>query len=142
MITVQEQDFDVSSEYTALKQDNITGAVVTFVGLVRDFQQDNKSFYLQHYPQMTEKVLQEVENQANAQWDLINTRIIHRVGQLYINDQIVFVGASSAHRKDAFAACEYMIDILKTQAPFWKKEGETWVEAKESDQQAADSWLK
>ena len=145
MISVQTHDFCLTDEYTKLLQKDNTGAVVTFVGLVRDFaplDQPNKSFFLQHYPGMTETVLAKIEEQAQKKWQLIETCIIHRVGQLNINEQIVLVGASSAHRKNAFAACEYMIDILKTQAPFWKKEGEHWVDAKESDQEAATAWLK
>ena len=141
MVTVQQHDFQLEREYHKLIDHDGAGAVVTFVGRVRDFASDNKSFYLQHYPGMTEKVLARIEQEAHARWSLIASSIIHRVGQLDINDQIVFVGVSSKHRKDAFAACEYMIDILKTQAPFWKKEGDQWVEAKASDQTAADSWL-
>ncbi len=143
MIRVQEDDFDVAAEYQALVEENESGAIVTFIGRVRDFDtgDGSKGFYLEHYPGMTESVLQDIENTAKSKWSLLNTCIIHRVGNLGINDQIVFVGASSAHRQDAFAACHYMIDILKTQAPFWKKEGKQWVEAKQSDQEAADAWL-
>lgn len=147
MITVQTHDFDLAHEYQQLIQPNDTGAIVTFVGRVRDFQinhsQEEKEparFFLQHYPGMTENVLAEIEAQAHARWPLLKTRIIHRVGHLTTNDQIVFVGVSAAHRKDAFRACEFMIDILKTDAPFWKKEGDTWVEAKTSDQDASDQW--
>lgn len=140
MIKVQEKDFVVQEEYQKLLQKNTTGAVSLFVGLVRDFNQTSKRFFLQHYPAMTEKVLCEIEQQAKQRWNLIDTTIIHRVGELNVDDQIVFVGVSSAHRADAFAACEFMIDILKTRAPFWKKEGQTWVEAKQSDQHSAQRW--
>ena len=142
MISVQTDDFNVQAEYEALCQDNTTGAIVTFVGRVRDFGKPGEDFFLQHYPGMTEKVLEKIELSAHKRWDLIKTRVIHRVGQLNLNDQIVFIGVSSKHRKTAFAACEYIIDILKTEAPFWKKEGGDWVEAKDSDNSAADKWLK
>lgn len=141
MISIQEHDFDIADEYSSLLRKNNTGATVTFVGRVRDFAQNDKQFYLQHYPGMTEKVLSEIETTAHTRWSLIATRIIHRVGHLQVDDQIVYVGVSSEHRKDAFQACEYIIDILKTQAPFWKKEGERWVDAKTSDNTAADKWL-
>jgi len=146
VIRVQTQDFDVSQEYTALRCAGDSGAVVTFVGLVREFTSggasNNTTFELQHYPGMTEKVLDKIESQAHKRWALMETTIIHRVGSLQTNDQIVFVGVSSKHRGNAFAACEYIMDILKTQAPFWKKEGTQWVDAKDSDQQAAERWLK
>lgn len=140
MIRVQTEDFHLQTEYEQLQKHGHSGAIVTFVGSVRDFGGEG-SFRLDHYPGMTEKVLEKIEQQANQRWDLISTTIIHRVGNLAAGDQIVFVGVSSRHRKNAFAACEYMIDILKTQAPFWKKEGDTWVDAKESDSEAADKWL-
>lgn len=144
MILVQTEDFDVATEYQKLVQANITGAVVTFSGLVRDFGggAEKSNFLLQHYPGMTEKVLQKIEDEAHQKWDLIQSTIIHRVGKLSPSEQIVFVGVSSAHRKDAFAACEFMIDILKTEAPFWKKEGDAWVDAKTDDQARAERWLK
>ncbi|WP_086932990.1 molybdenum cofactor biosynthesis protein MoaE [Agarilytica rhodophyticola] len=142
MISIQQHDFDIAEEYDSLLHKNSTGAIVTFVGRVRDFAQADKQFYLQHYPGMTEKVLTEIEQQAHQRWSLLATRIIHRVGHLQVDDQIVYVGVSSEHRKNAFQACEYMIDILKTQAPFWKKEGQTWVEAKTSDEAAANIWLQ
>lgn len=142
MISVQRNDFDQHLEYTNLLSHGKTGAIVTFVGCVRDFEGDDKSFILQHYPGMTESVLNKIEEEANRRWPLIASRIIHRIGALKLDEQIVFVGVSSAHRKDAFAACEYMIDILKTQAPFWKKQGGQWVEAKSSDLEAAKLWLK
>ena len=146
MISVQEHDFDVADEYQQLRRPNITGAIVTFVGCVRDFGAQANSeqpnvMEIQHYPGMTESVLEKVEAQAHARWPIIASKIIHRVGKLKIDEQIVFVGVSTAHRKHAFLACEYIIDILKTEAPFWKKEGEHWVDAKDSDTNAADKWL-
>ncbi|MFT5084455.1 MAG: molybdopterin synthase catalytic subunit [Lentisphaeria bacterium] len=141
MISVQIQDFDMATEYRNLIKHSASGAIVTFVGRVRDFQQGDKQFLLQHYPGMTEKVLGDIEKKAHDHWPLLATTIIHRVGELHVNDQIVFVGVSSEHRKAAFEACEFMIDVLKTHAPFWKKEGGHWVEAKQQDQDAADAWL-
>lgn len=142
MIKVQAENFSVDAEYQALQIPDKTGAVVIFVGLVRDFAHESKDFQLQHYPGMTEKVLSEIEAQAQQRWHLLRVTIIHRVGPLNIDDQIVFVGVSAAHRKQAFAAAEFIIDILKTQAPFWKKEGGKWVDAKEDDQEAAEKWLR
>lgn len=142
MIFVQHEDFNIEHEYKKLIEHDGAGAVVTFIGRVRDFTSDNKEFFLQHYPGMTEKVLQKIEAQAHQRWDILSSTIIHRVGKLAINEQIVFVGVSAKHRRTAFAACEYLIDILKTEAPFWKKEGENWVEAKDSDQAAAQAWLE
>lgn len=145
MISVQRQDFDLALEHAALQEPGHTGAVVTFVGCVREFadsvENNNGSFYLQHYPGMTEKVLNQIESDALDKWQIQTVRIIHRVGDLKTGDNIVFVGVSARHRKHAFAACEYIIDILKTQAPFWKKEGATWVAANHADQYAADHWL-
>lgn len=142
MISVQEQDFSVAEEHKKLLHAGTTGAVVFFVGHVRTFSETTTDFFLQHYPGMTEKALHKIEAEANKRWKLIATRIIHRVGKLQPGEQIVFVGASSAHREQAFDACEYMIDILKTEAPFWKKEGEHWVIARDSDNQAAEKWLR
>lgn len=142
MITIQTEDFDAGSEYEALVQPGDTGAIVTFVGRVREFAKNpGEVFFLEHFPGMTESVLLDVESKARQRWQLQQTRIIHRIGKLAAGDQIVFVGVSSAHRKPAFEACEYIIDILKTQAPFWKKEGGGWVEANEADNDAANKWL-
>lgn len=142
MISVQEQDFSVAEEHKKLLQAGISGAVVFFVGHVRTFSESKHvEFFLQHYPGMTEKALHRIEAEANRRWQLTETRIIHRVGKLQVGQQIVFVGASSRHRDQAFDACEYMIDILKTEAPFWKKEGDHWVETKDSDNRAAEKWL-
>ncbi|KXI23690.1 molybdopterin synthase catalytic subunit MoaE [Photobacterium sanguinicancri] len=146
MISVQEADFSVAEEYERLAQGTSAGAVVTFIGKVRDFNQgdDVTGLSLEHYPGMTEKSLEEIVEQANARWPLIATRVIHRVGDLELGDQIVFVGVSSAHRGAAFQACEFIMDYLKTQAPFWKKErtaeATRWVDARDTDTSAADRW--
>jgi len=122
------------------------GAVVSFVGLVRDMndEQTVSTLTLEHYPGMTEKALQEIVDQAKQRWDIMDAVVIHRVGTLQPLDQIVLVAISSAHRQAAFSACEFVMDYLKTQAPFWKKEtngeGERWVEAKDSDTQAQTRW--
>lgn len=143
MISIQEQDFSVAEEHKKLLQAGISGAVVFFVGHVRRFSDDEYAeFFLQHYPGMTEKVLHKIEAEANKRWALTETRIIHRVGKLNVGDQIVFVGASGKHRSQTFDACEYMIDILKTEAPFWKKEGGHWVEARDSDSHLAERWMQ
>ncbi|OAN18408.1 molybdopterin synthase catalytic subunit [Photobacterium jeanii] len=146
MISVQEADFSVADEYERLAQGTSAGAVVTFVGKVRDFNQgdDVTGLSLEHYPGMTEKSLNDIVDQAKARWPLLDTRVIHRVGDLELGDQIVFVGVTSAHRGAAFQACEFIMDYLKTQAPFWKKERTTeetrWVDARETDTTAADRW--
>ncbi|MCP5326812.1 MAG: molybdopterin synthase catalytic subunit MoaE [Oceanospirillaceae bacterium] len=147
MIHVQEADFNLQTEYEALrKQSNGIGAICSFVGLMRDFNDgDNVAgMFLEHYPGMTEKALQKIADEAMQRWPLINYRIIHRVGPLQPNDQIVLVLVASAHRQAAFAACEFIMDFLKTRAPFWKKEltqqGEKWVDAKASDDDAAQRW--
>mgnify|MGYP000982944106 CR=1 FL=1 len=150
MIKIQSEDFDVGEEYQRLRntteKDEPSGAIVTFCGLVRDIEKNNKitALRLEHYPGMTEKALEEIVKEANARWALTDTTIIHRIGDLYANDQIVFVGTASAHRKAAFEACEFLMDYLKTKAPFWKKaimeSGDEWIEAKDSDNNAADRW--
>ncbi|HAS6215917.1 TPA: molybdopterin synthase catalytic subunit MoaE [Vibrio vulnificus] len=145
-ISVQVEDFDIAAEYAWLSQGSAAGAVVTFVGKVRDMNLgDNVTgLSLEHYPGMTEKALGEICDQAEQRWPLLNVRVIHRVGDLNIGDQIVYVGVSSAHRDAAFEACEFIMDYLKTKAPFWKKERTTettrWVESRESDAQAAERW--
>ena len=147
MISVHCEDFDFAEEYQKLIKDNKSdGAVVTFVGLVRDFNEGSSvnGLFLEHYPGMTENSLKEISSQAKERWSLGRVRIIHRIGQLELGEQIVFVGVTSMHRKSAFEACEFIMDYLKTQAPFWKKEttqdGDRWIEAKQSDQQQADKW--
>ena len=126
MIRVQTDDFNPGAELERLRKENNgqAGAMVSFTGLVRDLNEDDSitQLTLEHYPGMTEKALTEIEAQANEQWELTATLIIHRVGPLKPNDNIVLVIAASRHRKQAFEACEFMIDTLKTNAPFWKKE--------------------
>lgn len=139
-ICIQNDDFDQSTLYAALATGKQAGAVVTFVGRVRDFEASDRSMWLEHYPGMTQKVLQQIADRACRRWPLYDVCIVHRVGHLLPGEQIVFVGVSAAHRQDAFRACEYLIDCLKTEAPFWKREGERWVAAKASDEQAAQSW--
>ena len=146
MISVQHDDFSVADEYAKLAEGNEAGAVVTFIGKVRDFNQGDvvTGLSLEHYPGMTEKALQEIIVQARSRWPLLQTRVIHRVGDLELGDQIVFVGVTSAHRGAAFEACEFIMDYLKTKAPFWKKEQtpveSRWVDARETDNSAADRW--
>jgi len=124
------------------------GAVVSFIGQVRDMNDgdDIQTLTLEHYPGMTEKALEAIETEAKSRWDIIDSLIIHRVGTLKPQDQIVLVAISGAHRGEAFKACEFIMDFLKTQAPFWKKEatnqGERWVEAKLSDDAAQARWTK
>lgn len=145
-IIVQNEDFNVPAEYAQIATDNSDGAVVTFVGKVRDFNDGSEvtDLTLEHYPGMTEAVLQQIVTEARERWPLNFVTIIHRVGTMHLGEQIVFIGVSSAHRKAAFAACEFLIDFLKTKAPFWKLEaspdGEHWVEARDSDEQAAKAW--
>ncbi|MEZ8128528.1 molybdopterin synthase catalytic subunit MoaE [Enterovibrio norvegicus] len=146
MISVQRDDFSVAEEYQWLNDNASDGAVVIFVGKVRDMNLgDNVTgLTLEHYPGMTEKSLEEICYDAKARWPLGKVRVIHRVGALNLGDQIVFVGVSSAHRKAAFDACEFIMDFLKTRAPFWKKEklvdDERWIEARDSDDEAANRW--
>ena len=138
MIRVQTEDFDVSNEIAALtKGRSDIGAVVTFSGLVRDV-----TLTLEHYPGMTERELDRIEAEAHERWALQASLIVHRVGELAPGDNIVLVVTASAHRKDAFEAAEFLMDYLKTRAPFWKREGEVWVEAKTSDDEAAERWKK
>lgn len=146
-ISVQEKDFDVGEEYRQLQSDNTRiGGIAVFTGQVRDLVDNPLEFMrLEHYPGMTEKSLQQTAEQATERWPVMDVCIIHRIGDLAPGEQIVFVGVSSAHRDAAFAACEFIMDILKTSAPFWKKEQHVngasgWVDAKEKDQQRAESW--
>lgn len=147
MISIQTDDFDAGAEYEALRLTGPgTGAIVTFSGLVRDSGDLSgvTGLFLEHYPGMTEQVIQGLIDEAGRRWDVQRARVIHRVGRLALPDQIVFVGVCSAHRGDAFAACEFIMDALKTSAPFWKKEitreGEHWVEQKESDVARSQGW--
>ncbi len=149
-VRIQESDFDHAQELTSMRlagQGNV-GAIVSFVGLVRDVNDGDtiNTLTLEHYPEMTQKALQAIELEAKTRWDVIDSLIIHRVGTLKPLDQIVLVAVTSAHRGDAFKACEFIMDYLKTNAPFWKKEltnqGERWVEAKVSDDAATARWDK
>lgn len=148
-VRIQENDFDISSEITALRKgDPRVGAVVTFLGTVRDMNAGSKvkGMTLEHYPGMTEKALEDIISQAKTRWDIYQALVIHRVGPLLPEDQIVFVAVTSAHRGEAFAACEFMMDYLKTAAPFWKKEdtleGARWVDSRVTDDAAMARWLK
>ncbi|MFM2483986.1 molybdenum cofactor biosynthesis protein MoaE [Celerinatantimonas yamalensis] len=147
MIGVQGEDFDVGLQYQQLANNPRAGAIVFFVGTVRDMTdgQHVTELFLEHYPQMTETVLAQVVAQASEQWELIDVHLIHRVGKLSVNEQIVFVGVSAKHRKNAFAAAAYIMDQLKTCAPFWKKEtrqGQSiWLEQRDSDVSAASQWF-
>jgi molybdopterin synthase catalytic subunit len=143
-ISVQPADFDAGAEIAALSVgDAGAGAVASFVGLVRH-DGEVAAMTLEHYPGMTEAALAEIVAQAKLRWDLRRVRVIHRVGRLLPGENIVFVGVASSHRGDAFAACEFIMDYLKTRAPFWKKEqtpaGARWVDARESDDRAASRW--
>lgn len=143
MIAVQTEDFDAAQESAALRRHLGIGALVSFVGLVREFAADPAQctgLYIEHYPGMTEKSLLELAQTAQQRWALSGVRVIHRVGHLAPGEQIVLVATAAAHRRDAFAACEWLMDMLKTQAPFWKREGDQWVEAKASDQAALKRW--
>jgi molybdopterin synthase catalytic subunit len=146
-VRIQEQDFDVSSELAALRAgDTRVGAVATFTGLVRDLNDAAQvsMLTLEHYPGMTDKALAQIVDDAKQRWDIYDALVIHRVGPLKPGDQIVLVAVTSAHRGESFAACQFIMDYLKTRAPFWKKEqtpeGERWVEARASDDDAAARW--
>src|SRR4030065_1676887 len=124
-ISIQEKDFDITSELAALRSSSSKiGALVSFVGLVRDFSKDAQieNIFLEHYPGMTEKALGKIIEDATARWNLLGTRVIHRIGPLLPNYQIVLVATAALHRGEAFAACEFIIDYLQTAAPFWKRE--------------------
>jgi molybdopterin synthase catalytic subunit len=149
MIQVQEADFDAAALLADLRNraGGAAGAIVSFTGYVRDFSSDEttETLFLEHYPGMCERELEEVGRQAMERWQVVDFTIAHRVGALHRNAQIVFVAAASAHRGDAFRACEYMIDALKTRAPFWKREtlssGRSfWVEHRQSDTDRTQSW--
>lgn len=146
-VSVQQADFDVGAEIDRLgagRRD--VGAIASFVGLVRDVNDGSgvHAMTLEHYPGMTERALEEIVDQAKARWALFGVRVIHRYGRLEPTDRIVFVGVASSHRGDAFAACEFIMDYLKTRAPFWKREetpeGARWVDARETDDSAAARW--
>ena len=146
-ISVQSEDFDTGREIAAVRAGNPkVGAVASFVGVVRDVNDGAgvATMTLEHYPGMTEKALKGIVDEAAGCWEVLDCTVIHRYGRLAPTDQIVFVAVASSHRGDAFAACEFIMDYLKTRAPFWKKEetagGERWVEARDSDDAAAGRW--
>ena len=150
-ISIQVDDFSLSNEVALLEKDNVTdGAVVTFTGRVRNNNNGNSvtTLTLEHYPGMTEKSLAKIIIQAKERWHIGRVKVIHRIGELNIGDQIVFVGVTSKHRQDAFAANEFIMDYLKVKAPFWKKEkiidagqvSENWLDAKNSDTDKAELW--
>jgi molybdopterin synthase catalytic subunit len=146
-VRVQHEDFDVGAEIARLRAGTPNvGAVACFVGVVRDLNDgaDVATMTLEHYPGMTEKALRGIVEQARARWNLGDVLVIHRVGELRPADQIVLVAVTSAHRGEAFAACEFVMDYLKTEAPFWKKEttpgGARWVDARDSDDAARERW--
>jgi molybdopterin synthase catalytic subunit len=147
MISVQTEDFNISDEYQILREgDTSHGAIVTFTGLVRDFNDAGSVavIRLEHYPGMTEKSLMNICSEARRRWELGQIRLIHRVGVIEANEQIVFVGVSAKHRQNAFEAAEFIMDYLKTEAPLWKQEGTAsgmkWVKSKKSDQDAISRW--
>jgi molybdopterin synthase catalytic subunit len=146
-VRIQTDDFDAGAEIAALRKGNPkVGAVASFVGVVRDVNDGGtvSGMTLEHYPGMTEKSIAEIIEQARARWHLVDALVIHRVGKLVPTDQIVLVVTAAGHRGEAFAACEFVMDYLKTRAPFWKKEqagGTTrWVEARATDDIAAERW--
>jgi molybdopterin synthase catalytic subunit len=146
-VRVQTGDFDVGAEIAALRKgDARVGGVASFIGIVRDLNEGDSvaEMTLEHYPGMTENALEKIVAEAKSRWDIYDALVIHRVGTLKPTDQIVLVVVTSAHRGDAFQACEFLMDYLKTKAPFWKKEqtgqGGRWVEARAADDAAADRW--
>jgi molybdopterin synthase catalytic subunit len=146
-VRIQTEDFDTGQELTSMRlAEPSIGALVSFVGQVRDMNEGDaiNTLTLEHYPEMTQKALQAIELEAKTRWDIIDSLIIHRIGRLQPQDQIVLVAVTSAHRGEAFKACEFMMDFLKTSAPFWKKEttsqGERWVDAKLADDEAKARW--
>jgi len=146
-VTIQTEDFDVAAEIAALRgEDPGVGAVCSFIGTVRDRNDGSpvRAMELEHYPGMTEKAIEEMIDEAFRRFDIRAARVIHRVGPLQVQDQIVLVVVTSAHRGESFQACEFLMDYLKTQAPFWKKEstpeGERWVDARVADDAALERW--
>ncbi|MFT5506850.1 MAG: molybdopterin synthase catalytic subunit [Gammaproteobacteria bacterium] len=146
IIQIQTEDFDISEIQKRLCKDRVNvGAIASFIGLVRDLPGNPlKTMTLEHYPGMTEKALETIVTEAEGRWEIIDCAIVHRVGDLEPSDQIVMVMVLSAHRRDAFEACQFIMDYLKTRAPFWKKEsseqGEKWVESRQSDEDASNRW--
>lgn len=148
-ISIQIEDFDIAAELAALRTGRANaGALVSFTGSVRDFSGAEKieNINLEHYPGMSEKALEKIIAEANQRWHLLGVRVIHRVGQLLPNEQIVLVAVASEHRSDAFAACEFIMDYLKMSAPFWKREqtpqGTRWLDTKDTDVQRMGRWHK
>jgi molybdopterin synthase catalytic subunit len=146
-VRIQTEDFDIGREIAALRRANPKiGAVASFVGVVRDVNEGDAvaEMTLEHYPGMTERSIEEIVAQARGRWKVLEALVVHRVGTLRPTDQIVLVIVASSHRGDAFAACEFIMDYLKTRAPFWKKEstltGSRWVEARVTDDIAAERW--
>lgn len=146
-VRVQTADFDVGAEIARLRAGNASiGAVASFIGVCRDLNDGDRvaDMVLEHYPGMTERALERIAADARGRWDLIDILIVHRVGRMLPTDQIVLVVVTGGHRGEAFAACEFLMDYLKTKAPFWKKEqtpdGSRWVEARADDDAAADRW--
>lgn len=146
LIRVTSERFNVGTEYSWLAERDEDGAVVTFTGKVRNHNLGDsvKALTLEHYPGMTEKALAEIVDEARNRWKLGRVSVIHRIGEMWPGEEIVFVGVTSVHRGSAFAAGEFIMDYLKTRAPFWKREatpeGERWVESRDSDQEAAKRW--
>lgn len=146
-VRIQTEDFDLGRELERMRAGNAKiGAIASFVGLVRDVNEatEVRTMTLEHYPGMTEKALAQIIDEARARWDIYDALIIHRVGELKPGDQIVLAAVAGAHRGEAFAACEFIMDYLKTRAPFWKKEqtpaGDRWVEERASDAEKASRW--
>lgn len=148
-VRIQAQDFDISAEIATMRGGNPgIGAIASFVGVVRDVNEGDSvaTMTLEHYPGMTEKSIAAIIDEARGRWQVLDALVIHRVGTLKPTDQIVLAIVASAHRGDAFAACEFIMDYLKTRAPFWKKEstpqGGRWVEARSADDKAAERWVR
>ncbi len=148
MIKVQQEDFDIGAEVNRLTEGNLrVGGLACFVGLVRDITGEDQveTMTLEHYPGMTERQLGKIEAEARERWDLLDVLIIHRFGTLAPGDRIVLVAATSAHRQDSLESCQFLIDWLKTKAPFWKLEttnsGERWVEARDADRVSEERWI-
>ena len=146
-VSIQTGDFDVAAEIAALRRDDAgVGAVCSFIGTVRDRNDGSavRAMELEHYPGMTEKAIEDMIDEAFRRFDIRGARVIHRVGPLQVQDQIVLVAVTSSHRGESFRACEFLMDYLKTQAPFWKKEstpeGERWVDARVADDEALKRW--
>jgi len=146
-VRVQTGDFEIGAEIAAMRRENPkVGAVASFIGVVRDLNEGDHvaEMTLEHYPGMTEKALEKIVAEARSRWDIYDALVVHRIGTLKPGDQIVLVVVTGAHRGEAFEACEFLMDYLKTRAPFWKKErtpdGARWVEARDSDDAAADRW--